>query len=360
ERLAYVGPSGVRLIDLASGRDTLVGPATGPGAWSQDARRYAYPTDAGIAVADAGSASASKLVDLAGVTGLTWSRGNEFLVSTASWLYLVKYADGGGATARKLQAGSFAQPDWAPGGNGVFSYRRGNDLWVARLQGAVPGVAVTPAANVSQDDVISGFMLARKNGQSDQALAFLDAAGRDVFSKGLTLIYADPQITLARYSVLLSQPGRVVVRLVLAHGSVQTAVDETLTLTPDAGGHMLIHSVADTPRTSFAAGPEVVSVVVANGQVQVVFDSDLDPTTVSQPGSIGIRGVATQATLDGKQRTVTLTVPGGLTAGAGYDLQITPLLQDTGQRRAVIYDLTFVGPTSSGASPTASPSPTAG
>ena len=41
------------------------------------------------------------------------------------------------------------------------------------------------------------------------ALTDLDATGRDAFSR-LSLVYSDP--SLARYYVLLSQPGRVVVR----------------------------------------------------------------------------------------------------------------------------------------------------
>jgi hypothetical protein len=362
DRLAYVGPTGVHVVDLsAGGRDTLLGPGNGNGGeWSQDGKRYAYTTDAGVSVGDAIAATSARLVDLPGVTGLSWSRGNELLLSTASWLYLARYTDGSPVTARKLAEGSFAQPQWAPGGNGLFSYRRGADLWVARVQGAVPGVPVTPAPTVSQDDVVSAFMLARKNQQADQALGFLDAAARDAFSRGLNLVYTDPSTSLARYYVLLSQPGRVVVRLVLARGQTQTAVDETLVIPADPNGHPQIHAVTETPRVPFAAGPEVLGVSVANGQVQVVFDSDLDPSSVSQPGAVGIRGVSTQASFDAKQRTVTLTVPGGLTAGTTYDLQITPALQDMNQRRAVSYDLAFAGPGSSPAatSLTASPSPT--
>jgi hypothetical protein len=360
DRLAYVGPTGVHLVDLtAGGRDTLLGPGNGSGGeWSQDDKHYAYTTDAGVFVGDAVAATSARLVDLPGVTGLTWSRGNELLLSTASWLYLARYTDGTPVAAHKLAEGSFAQPEWAPGGSGLFSFRKGTDLWVARVQGAVPGAPVTPQPTVTQDEVVSGFMLARKNQQADQALGFLDPTARDAFSRGLTLLYTDPSTTLARYYVVLSQPGRVVVRLVLAHGGqTLTAVDETLVIPSDPGGHPQIHSVSEAPRTAFGAGPEVLSVSLVGGQVQVVFDSDLDSSSVSQPGAVGIRGVATQASFDAKQRMVTLTVPGGLAAGTTYDLQVTPLLQDMNQRHAVSYDLAFAGPSSSTTATAPTPSP---
>lgn len=346
DRVVYHGADGIHLVDLTTGRDTLLGPAVGLGDWSPDSqgRRYAYTTDAGVSVADTGAGTTSKLIDLPGVTGISWSAGNQLLLSTASALYLATYTDGSPAAAHKLQDGTFAQPEWAPAGAGVFSFRRANEVWVARVQGAVAGGPITVATpGISQDDLVSGFMNARKGQLSDQALSFLDQAGQAAFAR-LNLVYTDPSTSLARYYVLLSQPGRVVVRLVLAHGAVQTAVDETLAIQPDASGNLRIHGVNEVPRALFASGPEVVSVSVTPTQVKVVFDSDLDASTATQSGAVGLRGVTTASQYDSKSKTVTLTVPGGLTPGQTYDLTIDPSLQDVNQRHAAPYDLTFTGP----------------
>ena len=345
DRLVYHGPSGLHLLDLTLGKDTLLGPALAVGEWSTEGRHYAFATDAGVSVADAVAASVAPLLDLAGVTGISWSAGNQLLLATAGALYLANFTDGGHPTPRKLQDGTFGQPDWAPASAaGQFSFRRAGEVWVARVQGALPGGPITPITpGITQDDLVNAFMTARKNQLGDQALSFLDAAGKDAFSR-LNLLYTDPSTSLVRYYVLLSQPGRVVVRLVVAHGTVQTAVDETLVIQPDGSGHPLIHAATDTPRPSFGSGPEVVSVSVSGGQVQVVFDSDLDPSSAAQPGMVSIKGVATQARYDSRQKMVTLTVPGGLTAGTNYDLLIDSGLQDVNGRHAAPYDLPFTGP----------------
>jgi Bacterial Ig-like domain len=348
DRVAYLGASGLHLVDLAAARDTLVGPATALGGWGPDGHHYAYVTGAGVSVADAADGSTAALVSLPGATGVSWSRGEQLLMTAAGALYLADYGTGGPAAAHKLtsaQDGTFGSPDWAPNGSGQFSFVRGGDVWVAKLQGAVAGAPViTPATpNVNQDDLVNSFMTARKNALPDQALAFLDAAGRDAFTR-LTLVYTDP--SLARYYVLVSQPGRVVVRLVLVHVAVQTAVDETLVIQPDANSHPFIHSVTESPRASFGSGPEVIRTVVTGNQVQVTFDSDLDASSAVQAGSVSIRGVTTQASYDRPSKTVTLTVPAGLTPGASYDLLIGSGLRDVNERTAVPYDLPFTGPAS--------------
>jgi hypothetical protein len=346
DHVAYLGASGLHLVDLATGRDATIGPATALGAWAPDGQHYAYPTSAGVSVATVGDGATSRLVDLAGVNGLTWSRGQQVLLSAAGALYLVDYG-GGPATAQRLTAaqdGTFTAPDWAPNGSGQFSFIRGSDVWVAKVQGAAPGPApITPVTpGVTQDDLVNSFMTARQRDLTDQALSFLDAAGRDAFSR-LSLVYTDP--ALARYYVLISQPGRVVVRLVLTHGVGQTAVDETLGILPDANNHQFIHSVTENPRPSFGTGPEVVRTVVTPSQVQVTFDSDLDPNSAVQSGAVAIKGVTTSATYDRSSRTVTLTVQGGLTPGTAYELSIGASLEDLSQRSAVQYDLSFTGPT---------------
>lgn len=338
DRLAYRGASGLHIVDLTAGKDVLVGPATGLGDWSPDGHRYAYPTATGVQVADTTTGLSSPLFELPNVAGLTWSRGNQILVSTTTSVYLYGVADGTGL--RKLQDGVFGQPLWAQAGGGTFAYRQGGEVWVARLVGALAGAA-SPTTGASQDDLVTGFMTARRNQLADQAESFLDAAGQAAFAH-YQLIYADPSVSLSRYYVLLSQPGHVVVRLVLTRGSAQAALDETLTIQRDATGRPWIHGVTEAARNAFGAGPEIVRVVVTVSQVQVYFDSDLDPTTVQ--AGVTIRGQTTQAAYDSKQKMVTLTVAGGLTPGQTYDLLIGPALQDVQPRPAVTYDLSITGP----------------
>ena len=344
DRLVYRSASGsLHLVDLTArpARESVVGPASGLGDWSPDGTRYSYPADTGVYVADTASGSPSKLVDLAGVSGVAWSRGssNQLLLSTSSALYL--YSQGDSAGTRKLSDGAFGQPSWSPGGGGSFSFRRSGEVWVSKVVGPLgSGTASTPGSGSSQADVVNGFMAARKNGQADLAMSYLDAAGKEAFSK-LILVYTDPTQSLSRYYTLLSQPNRVVVRLVLGKGTSQSTVDETLVL-QSSGGKLLIHGVTETARTSFGAGPEIVKVWVSSDRVQVFFDSDLDQTTI---GGVSLKGVTSQASYDAANKAVTLTVAGGLTPGATYDLLLGSGLKDTPNgRQAVPYDLQFVGP----------------
>ena len=343
DRLAYRGPSGLHIVDLGTRKDSLIGPVSALGDWSSDGRSYAYATDTGVPVTTDGTTT-TKLVDESGVTGLSWSRSNQLLLTTASAVQLVN-ADG--SQLKVLQSGAFAQPLWAPGSTGAFAFRRSGQVWTAHVPSSMIGPVTSATPGLTQDDLVNAFMAARKSQLADQASSFLDANGTAAYAGGrATLIYSDGSQSLSRYYVLLSQPGKVVVRLVLTKGSgSQTAVDETLTIQRDPSGHPLIHGVAQTARTSFASGPEVVRVVVGGNQVQVFFDSDLAAATV-QAGGVVIKGVPALASYDTTQKLVTVTVPSGLTAGTAYDLQVTSSLQDVGQRAAFPYTLLITGPTS--------------
>lgn len=344
DRLVYRGGSGnIHLVDLTvhPARDTALGPSTGLGDWSPDGARYAYLTEAGISVVDTSTASTSKLLDFPGLTGLAWSRGNQLLLTTSSGLYLYTPGDPGGA--KKQADGEFRQPSWAPAG-GHFSFKRGTDVWVGRMA-AQSGTGTAAVSGAGQDELVNAFMAARINLSADQAGTYLDAAGKDAFSS-LTLIYSAPGPSLARYYVLLNQPNRVVVRLVLTKGTTQSAVDETLII-KSSGGRLMIDGVSERPRASFGAGPEILRVTVASDQIQVSFDSDLDQSTVQ--GSISIKGangqaVSSQASYDAKGKRVTLQVAGPLASGATFDLVVSSGLKDYDGRQAVPYDLQFVGP----------------
>ena len=346
DRLVYRGTSGnLHLVNLTSGKDSSIGPSAGLGDWSPDGTRYAYQTDAGVSAADTSTGSSSRLLDLPGLTGISWSHGNQLLLATSSALYL--YTPGDPAGARKLASDQFDRPSWAPTTGGSFAFRRGNELWIGKVSGAQGGIGPAAAGGPNQDDVVNGFMLARQNQQADQAEAYLDQSGKDAFtSGGLPLTYSGTGSTL-RYYTLLSQGGKVVVRLVLTKGTAQSAVDETLIL-KSSGGKLLIGGVSETPRVSFAAGPEVVKVVVTADKVQVFFDSDLDQSTV--PGSVTIKGaggqtVSSQTSYDPKAKAVSLAVSGALSSGATYNLAVGAALRDTPNgRQAVPYDLQFLGP----------------
>jgi hypothetical protein len=342
DRVAYRGASGLHVVDLGTRKDTLVGPASVLGDWSPDGKMFSYATDQGVFSTD--GTAPSKVLDDPGVTGLSWSHTNQLLIVTGS---AVQLAGADGTQVRTLQVPQLAQPLWAPGGRGAFAYRRAGQEWVAQLPSAMIGPVSSATPGVTQDDLVSAFMAARKSLQSDQALAFLDQSASAAYSGKATLIYNDGSQTLNRYYVLLSQPGRVVVRLVLSRAGAQTAVDETLTIQRDpTTGQQRIHSVTQTPRPSFGMGPEVLSVNVGATQVQVAFDSDLAASTV-QAGGVGIKGVPTAAAYDTTHKTVTLTIPGGLTAGTAYDLQVSSSLQDVNQRPAVPYTLPITGPAGS-------------
>jgi len=348
DRLVYRSSSGnLHLVNLTSGKDSAVGPSAGLGDWSPDGTKYAYQTDAGVFVADTSSATSSRLLEFPGLTGLSWSHGNQLLLSTSSALSL--YTPGDPAGARKLAADQFERaraPSWAPTAGGYFAFRRGGELWIGKVSGAQLSIGPPGTAGPNQDDVVNGFMTARQNQQADQAGAYLDQAGKDAFSSaGLSLTYAGTGSTL-RYYTLLSQSGKVVVRLVLTKGNAQSVVDETLTL-KSSGGKLLIDGVSDRPRTSFGAGPEIVRVTVAGDQVQVFFDSDLDQSTVQ--GSVTIKGangqaVSSQANYDPRSKAVLLPA-GGLSSGATYEIAVGAGLRDTPNgRQAVPYQLQFLGP----------------
>jgi hypothetical protein len=328
QRLAYMGASSLRMLDLTSGQDTAVGAATGTGSWSRDGSHYAYPTASSVFVTD-GTGPGTKIADASGVAAISWSAQDELLLSEQASLWL---SGADGANLHKLIDGAYAQSVWAPNG-GTFAFKRSGGVWV----GTVGSARTAPAR--SQDDMVNAFMTARVQGQADQAGTFLDTHGKQAFASGLKLTYpASPQ--LSRYFILLSQPGHVVVRMILA--APDGSLDETLTIVRDASGQPLVDGATDTPRTP-SAGPDVIGVSVASGEVRVMFDADLDPSTVA---GVSIQGVRAQATYNAQERTVVLAVPNGLTAGQSYRLLLSPALKDVNHTPATAFSLAFVGPAS--------------
>jgi hypothetical protein len=349
DKLAYLGASGLHLVDLATsptGQDTLIGPATGLGDWSPDDHHLGYPTDVGLTVADATGGPGGpgvKAATLPGIKSVSWSRNNQILLSTGSELDLLTYGDTSGAV--RLATGEFGQPKWspvpAPTTGGLFAFSRGGQAWLDRVTGPAPQLvnAVAPALN--QGDLVRGYLAARQSGANDQVQSYLDGAGKDAYSK-LTAAWPDQTATQTGFNVLLTQTGRVVARLVNFKAGGATTFDETLTIVTGAGGQLAIHGIGDGQQVQYGTGPEVRSVLVTGSQVQVFFDSDLIPSTVSS--GVSIKGAASQATYDGSQHMVTLTVASGLTSGTVYTLDVSPALEDTQGRSAVSHEIQLTGP----------------
>ncbi|MDQ6744087.1 MAG: Ig-like domain-containing protein [Candidatus Dormibacteraeota bacterium] len=328
DHVAYLGATGLHVVDLNTQSDKVVGPAGGLGDWSPDGRRYAYITDSGVAVTD--GSSTKTVATVSGVSGLSWSPvSGQLLLGGSSALQIVP-ADGSDGP-RKLGDGAFMQPAWSPTGT-TFSFRRSGAVWVAQLSAD----RSTPAAQ-NVDDAVKAFMTARKAQQQDQASSYLDSAGKAAFAN-LKLIYSDsPQ--LSRYYETYSQPNQAVVRLVLKQDGVETAlVDETLALVTDqATGRVLVHGVTETAPRPVGKGPEVLTVSAQGNQVKVSFDSDLDPA--SSAAGVTLKGVSTTSTYDSSSRTVVLTVGSGLSSGTTYHLLVGAALKDLNQRPAAPFQV---------------------
>jgi hypothetical protein len=331
-RAAYLGASGLHVVDLATQADKVIGPASGLGDWSPDGRRYAYLTDAGVSVTD--GATSRQLAAASGLAGISWSAASgQLLLGGSSSLQLVN-SDGRDGV-KKLADGVFAQPAWSPSGS-TFAFRRGGVLWLAQLSSES---AAAPAQ--SSVDAVTAFMTARKAQQADQAAAYLDPAGKAAFAN-LKLIYSDsPQ--LSRYYIVYSQPSQADVRLVLKQDGSDTAlVDEVLTLTADQStGKVLVHGVTESPARPINKGPEVLNVSVQGNQVRVAFDSDLDPASTA--AGVTLQGVSTTSSYDSSSRTVVLTTGSPLAAGTEYHLAVSADLKDLNKRPAAPFQIDVTG-----------------
>lgn len=328
DRLAYLGTGGLHVLELSTGRDSVIGRATGLGHWSPDSSRYAYLDTDGAHLSD--GRSTALLAATAGLSGVSWSGGDDLLLAGSGGLSLV-HADG--SDLRLLASGVYAQPDWAPGG-GVFAFRRAGQLYTARVPSARP----TPAP--TQEDILASFLQARSAGNADRAASYLDDAGKQAFA-GVKLVYGGSEGQLVHYTVLLSQPGRAVVRLVIARGQDTQVVMETLTFARLGSTQPFVHGVSETAGPPPGAGPNVLSVVVNGRQVRVTFDGDLDPTTIA---AVSLSGVSGQNTYDATTRTVVINLKEALGPGSSYTLAVAAELKDVNHAAATPLKLQLLGP----------------
>ena len=327
----YLGTSGtLHVVDLTSGKDVPVGPATALGGWSGDADRYAYVGGGAVQVTDM-AGNSSRLVSLGGVTGLSWSARDQILLATGSDLELV---NAGGGGLHQVAAGDFERPEWSPSGE-QFAFQRDGAVWLAQLVGPQPSSSPAPSAG-GERDFVQSFLDAVTSGA--QTSGQLDQNGQQAYQR---LLQAQPNLGgFTRSYVVLLQPGRAVVRLIYGQGAAQTAIDLNLALVRGADGGLHVHDLSAQPLLGFGKGPQVLAVSVGRGQVRVQFDSDLTQSSVQ--GGVTLEGVSNlQVSYDAGSRTVVLTVPGGLTTGAVYTLQVTGALKDVNQRPAAPYELSF-------------------
>jgi Bacterial Ig-like domain len=324
-RLAYLGNSGLHVLDLtaAGGQDTVVGPATGLGAWSKDGTRYAYLTADGVSVTD-GSSPGTKLVSLGGAASASWSAANQLLLTTQSALWI---SNGDGSNLHSLANGTFTHATWSPAGDPSFWFERRGDVWVASVSAPTNAPATTGAA-----DLVNQFMTARQQGDAALASSLLDANGRQAFS-GITLTYTNGG--LSRWYILLAQSHQVEVRMIRGSGANQSVLDEALTI-----AHNSIDGVTETPEV-LSSGPNVLNVKVTSTSVMVTFDSDLDPSTYE--GGVTIDDVTSRMTYQPGNRTVVVTPEVPLTPGTTYKLTVNSSLRDVNHSPAANYQLTFTG-----------------
>ncbi len=364
---AYRQDQNLFLLDVASGKSTQLGQASATFlGWSPTGSALIYATSDNDVVANLQGVTQSTLP----AGDATWSTQDAILIGGDTDILQTRPD---GTNLGRISGGTFHLPTWAPNGT-TFAFVRGGSLWVATAPPLPPEPTVLDEASV----VVDNFMKARLAGAADQANALLDANGKTAYAGGgLSLLIAgDPGFS--RYYILSSEvtgadpdTARFVVRLVLSHGKTDVSDrEEALTLVRDATSKQFVIDQATAgAHRDLGKGAEVVSVDIQNDTVKVTFDSDLDPTTVTDGVTIvDSKGKRLDANASYANRIVMLTGL-NLKDGDTYRLEVLTTIRDvSGQNVAAEYDLDFLGPTTKrhgnhqdsvtpSPSPSASPSP---
>jgi hypothetical protein len=341
---AYRQDQNLFLLDLATGKSSQLGQANAVFyGWSPDGTQLIYSTsDSTLAVEDTKGNSVGTLRG----ADSSWSSLDAIVLGSETDLYQAR-PDGSALT--KLASGTYRQPVWAPNGT-AFIFFRGGNLWTA----SAPALPPVPSVLDQATAVVKSFMDARQGNRPDQAAGYLDSSGKQSYaSGGLNLVITgDP--FFSRYYVLTAavtatQPDTAtfVVRIVLTHGKLDVAdFEETLTVVRDAATHQFaIDQAAVGVHRNLGKGAEVIGVVEATDAIQVMFDSDLDPGTVTDAVLvIDDKGKQVEATTTYANRTVTISGL-SLKPGVQYKLVVLTTLRDVlGHNIAAEYDLQLVGP----------------
>ena len=336
------GRRALAILDLSSGGTVQLGPLGGTNfqGWSPDGTRLIHD---GVVVDMRG-----QVVGRLPQGDTSWSTQGQILVGGASSLAEVK-PDGSGQV--QLASGNQYQlPSWAPDGATIAFVRRGG-VWVATV------ATTTHPQPRSIDDaaaVVRAFMDARLAGDAGKANSFLDDNGRAAYGNGGPALIPGTELGFRRYFILTAQVDpsspntvRFIVRLLYGRGGpIERALsEETLILrrASESDPFLIDRVIAGTSR-DLGRGPVVVAVRITPTQVAVIFNSDLQPSTISAVTIQDANGAALSANVSYADRTVTLTGL-QLTAGASYRLVVLPTVLDIGNSKAAQeYDLDFIGP----------------
>jgi len=369
-RVAYLNGSGLlRVVDLARATDISLGQADAY-AWSPDARHLAFGAPLGVEAADLGGASptptgtpsatpaatppatpaapppastgpsgsvaesgatATVLTHLTGVKSLSWNVASEILASTGEGVFSLKAT--GVSTPQQILPAAAGAAEWAPAGSDV-AYLESSIAYTLSSN------AQASLSNPSdQDEVVKGFMDARLAGNAPLASTFLDANGVTAYS-GLALLYS-AKPSLARYSILLSEPGVDVARLILEQANQDSAVLESMSFIRDLNGKLLVDAATASAPRPLGLSPEVVSVKVLATGVALQFDSTLQASTVASGFSLA--GAAVKATYNAGTGTVTLAPTAPLALDHVVDLGVKASLTDIAGHPAAPLQLQILG-----------------
>ena len=342
---AYRQDQDLFLLDLATGKSAQLGQASAVFyGWSPDGTQLMYSgTGGNLELSDTKGNNVGTMPPGAEAS---WSSQDAILLGSETDLYQAR-PDGSALT--KLANGTYRQPAWAPNGT-AFVFFRGGFLWTASAPALPPAPSVLDQATA----VVKSFMDARQGNRPDQAAGYLDSSGKQAYASGGLNLVINGDPFFSRYYVLTAavtgtQPDAVtfVVRIVLTHGKLDVSdFEETLTVTRDATTHQFVIDQATLGvHRNLGKGAEVVGVVVATDSIQVMFDSDLDPGTVTDAVLvIDAKGKPVDATTTYANRAVTISGL-SLKPGAQYKLVVLTTLRDVlGHNIAAEYDLQLVGP----------------
>jgi hypothetical protein len=331
------------LLDLATAKSTQLGQANAVFySWSPSGSQLMYANGDTLSISDMQGKSSGTLPG----GEASWSSQDAILLGSETDIYQVR-PDASALT--KLANGTYRSPLWAP--NGIaFAFFRGGALWTA----SAPALPPLPLALDQASAVVNSFMQARQKGQADQAATFLDDSGKQAYASGrLNLVISgDPHFSrfyLLTQAMTGTQPDTAtfVIRLVLTRGKLDVAdFEETLTVVRDAATKQFVIDQATAgSHRDLGKGAEVVGVVMAADNIQITFDSDLDPGTV--PDGVRVldaKGKQVDAAATYSNRTVTISGL-DLKPGSQYKLVVLTTVRDVlGHNVAAEYNLQLVGP----------------
>ncbi|MBO0701925.1 MAG: Ig-like domain-containing protein, partial [Candidatus Dormibacteraeota bacterium] len=355
-QLVYLAADGLHLVNLATGTDQTVAPATGLGDWAPNGGQYAYVNHGSLSILDSASGAVTGVSGFTGVRAVSWTN-NGLLVSTGAGIQELTTPT---AAATALTGASDSAASWSPASD-LISYIESGHAFVASVD--------TSSSMAAVSNLITQFMAARQSGNASEAQSLLTGAAAASLgsSSGVYLTTYGAQ-TLNRWSLILAQPsGVVVVRTVFTQGTQQSVFDEQFRVAR-SGPHYLIEQASGTPvQTDVNGGPAIQSIHVGPSSLSITFNADLNPATVSQGVVVhdasGAAVAPQSATYSTATRTVTVTVP-PLAAGDLYQLQILSGLKDVNGKGATPVEVAFTSSTTQPSAvtnptptPSASPSP---